>query len=97
LKENESISLSLAGAKRIAYEVLLKKSCSDIVSVENVIEEIQYSSFELSLNKRKEDAQAIEKYASEVVENPNELLSISSLLFKLKNINYGRQKSVRIN
>lgn len=88
IKESDSEDCDLTKAKRVAFETLLKNSQNvkdEKLRVEKLIEEFQFSSFELMLLNRKEDAAKIDSYVEKIQEN-DQLLPILSLLINLKNI-----------
>lgn len=87
VKENYGTECDLSKAKRIAFEILLKRSYQN----ENdffdgvVVKDFQFCSFELMLVSKLDDAIRVEKFTDVLKEN-SELVAISSLLLQLKNI-----------
>jgi hypothetical protein len=76
-------------AKRIAFEEILRNHKSDDPAddeLENLIIELQFASFELSLANRNKDSRQVNEYIEVVKEKPKAYENISSLLVKLKNI-----------
>lgn len=89
IKESDSDDCDLAKAKRVAFETLLKNSQNvkdEKLSVEKLLEDFQFCSFELMLLNRKDDATKVDDYVEKIKENEQFLLPISTLLINLKNL-----------
>lgn len=78
-------ALTLKRAKQIAFQVLLKKNFDNVIK-EKLIEELQFTSFELSLADRTYDSEQIDNFIEACKDKPTELYSICWLLLDLKNI-----------
>lgn len=87
IKESDNEGCDLATAKRIAFETLLKNSQNSNegkLSLEKLVEDFQFSSFELMLVNRRDDAAKVDTYVEKIKEHEQLLLPISSLLLNLK-------------
>lgn len=79
-------------AKRTAFEILLKNNFHEIPENEKLVQELQFSSFELSLAKRSSESKKLNSIAEKIREQP-ENESIYWLLLHLKqNIEPGFDK-----
>lgn len=101
INEGDYKECDVASAKRVAFEVLLKKSQKDEkLCSEKLIENYQFCSFELKILNKADDARLLDKYIEQIKENEEVLLPISTLLINLKNIESDakcKRKQVRIN
>ena len=74
-------------AKRIAFNVLLKNNFGEIPNNEKLLQELQFSSFELLLASRIKDSKVVNQFIEEIsVNSTTGLESIVWLLMHLKNI-----------
>lgn len=100
LKESEESveDFSLKRAKSVAFDVLLHKKFDEISDDEQLLNELQFASFELMLANKKKDSMAVNEFIEEFKKKPNELESIVWLLVHLKNIDPDpdSEKKVRI-
>lgn len=85
--------LSLNCAKQIAFQVLLKNNFEEIPDSENLIQELQFSSFELTLANRDEESKQVSRFVEEFQEKLPEIGSICWLLLHLKNIDPDPEKA----
>ena len=86
IKESEENveNFSLNCAKQIAFNVLLKNNCGDVPDDEQLVKELQFTSFELSLANKVKESKVVNQFIDELKEKqPKE---ISWLLLNLKNI-----------
>lgn len=88
IKESDSEECELNKAKRVAFETLLKNSqnVNDDGSLEKIIEDYQFCSFELMFLNRKDDAKKVDNFVEEITKNEQLLLPISTFLINLKNL-----------
>ncbi|CAG9804580.1 unnamed protein product [Chironomus riparius] len=86
IKESECDEIKLQTARKIAFEVLLKKSFNQSLLLEKTIEDYQFTGFELTLHNRKKELDKLDCYIDVLKENPSSLLPISAFLILLKNI-----------
>jgi hypothetical protein len=89
IKESEDSAegFSLNSAKSIAFKVLLQNNnCVEIPEDEDLLQELQFASFELSLANRNKDSKDVNQFIERFKEKPKGLESISWLLVHLKNI-----------
>lgn len=99
LKEPEEFveGFDLKSAKKIAFEVLLKNHFFEIPESENLIKELQFSSFELSIANRYKDAQHVNDFIEEVKAKPSVIETISWCLVHLKNIDQSDEAKHQVN
>lgn len=85
VKESEESveNFSLNCAKKIAFQVLLKNNCGDVLDDEQLLKELQFTSFELSLVNKVKESKVVNQFIDELKEKPKE---ICWLLLHLKNI-----------
>lgn len=89
IKETDEIvdGFDLNSAKRIAFEVLMKSNIREIPESEKLIQELQFSSFELSLVNRHKDSQRVNEFIEDIKTKASESVElISWCLVHLKNI-----------
>lgn len=78
--------LSLNAARSAAYQILLKNNHREILDREKILEELQFSSFELSLAGRNDDSKEVIQFIEDLKDKSSDIESICSLLVHLKNI-----------
>ena len=83
--ENDE-GLSLNNAKQIAFQILLKSNFDEVPDSENLIKELQFTSFELSLAERHENSKQLNNFIDEHEGKLSGIESILWLLLHLKNI-----------
>lgn len=77
----------ISAAKRIAFEILLKNNIRDIPETEKLIQELQFSSFELSFVNRHKEAQRVNEFIEDIKTKASESVElISWCLVHLKSI-----------
>lgn len=88
LKECDQGDVSIQTARRIAFEILLKKSFDEkIVDPEKIIEDYNFITFELTLLNKSKEIENVEKFINVLKENQSlTFVGVSSLLVNLKNI-----------
>lgn len=87
VKETESAeSFSLNAAKSVGFQVLLKNNHQEFADREKIVDELHFSSFELSLAGRNDDSKKLNQFIDEFQDKPEGIESICSLLLHLKNI-----------
>lgn len=79
-------NLSVNGAKRIAFEILLKTNVGEAPDKDKLLQELQFASFELSLAKKNKESNQINEVIEKIGEKPPEFLQVCWLLLQLKNI-----------
>lgn len=79
-------SYSLNEAKSVGFQVLLKNNHQEFADREKILEELQFSSFELSLAGKNDDSKKLNKFIEQFRDNSEGIESICSLLVHLKNI-----------
>lgn len=86
-ESDESVDgFDLNTAKRIAFEVLLKNNFQSVPESENLIQELQFSSFELSLANKHKEAKQVTDFIENVKNNASDVESITWCLVHLKSI-----------
>lgn len=85
IKESDE-SVTLKNAKCIAFQTLLKNHFSAIPDREALIQELLFSSFELSLAGRNDKSKQVNDFIEKVKEGPSGTDAICWLLVSLKNI-----------
>ena len=85
IKESEESveNFSLNCAKKIAFNTLLKNNCGDVPDDEQLLKELQFASFELSIVNKIKESKVVNQFIDELNEKPKE---ICWLLLHLKNI-----------
>lgn len=84
IKESDEF-VDVNSAKKIAFEALLKSNIREIPESEKLIQELQFSSFELSLANRHKEAERVNEFIEDVKASESVEL-ISWCLIHLKNI-----------
>lgn len=85
-ESNESVEgFDLNCAKRIAFQILLK-NFHEIPECENLVQELQFTSFELTLANRIKESKQVNSFIDEIEKQPAEQVSVCWLLLHLKNI-----------
>lgn len=86
-ESNESVEgFDLNCAKRIAFQILLKNNFREISEKENLVQELQFSSFELSLANRVKESKQVNSFIEEIKQQASRHESICWLILHLKNI-----------
>lgn len=86
IKEDECDEIKLQSARKIAFEILLKKSFNESLLHEKTVKDYQFASFELALHNKTKELEKLDSFTDELRENPESLLPISAFLILLKNI-----------
>ncbi|XP_070499748.1 uncharacterized protein Grip163 [Chironomus tepperi] len=86
IKESECDEIKLQSARKIAFEVLLKKSFNESLLLEKTVEDYQFTRFELALHNKTKELDKLDHFIDVLRENENSLLSVSAFLILLKNI-----------
>lgn len=88
LKESEESveGFNLNSAKSIAFKNLLQNNYGVLPDDEELLEELQFASFELSLANKNKDSKVVNQFIERFKENSKGLESILWLLVRLKNI-----------
>lgn len=88
IKESEDNveGFTLKDAKCVAFQTLLKNHFSEIPDREALIQELLFSSFELSLAGRNDKSKQVNDFIEQVKEGPSGIDAICWLLVSLKNI-----------
>lgn len=92
LDENDD-RLSLNSAKQIAFQVLLKNNFGEIPDNEKLIQELQFTSFELTLANRISDSEEVNCFIEDNKEKWPIIEPTCWLLLHLKNIDPDPQKA----
>lgn len=99
IKETGEIidGFDLNSAKKIAFEVLLKNNFREIPENEILIQELQFSLFELSLANRYKDAQQVTDFIESIKTiQSSDVESISWCLIHLKNIDQEQEEKHQV-
>lgn len=99
IKETGEIvdGFDLNSAKKIAFEVLLKNNFREIPENESLIQELQFSLFELSLANRYKDAQQVTDFIESIKTiQSSDVESISWCLIHLKNIDQEQEEKHQV-
>lgn len=87
IKDCDCDEIDIKQARKIAFEVLLKKSVHhENLLLEKTVEDYQFTSFELSLNNKSKQIDAVDQFIELLKENSNILLPAAAFLIHLKNI-----------
>lgn len=93
IKESDCKAINLNDAKKVAFEILLKKSVDREITIENAIKNLECTSFELLLKDKTRDACTLDEFICYIKDNSS-LVPLSILLLNLKNFDEDQCKEV---
>jgi hypothetical protein len=93
ISENNENNIQLRDAKRIAFEILLRKSNNENSCQDKVLNDAEFAVFELNLRGRTKDADRLEENV-ELIKNDSSLMPILELMLILKDISLEKPREV---
>jgi hypothetical protein len=90
--EYEVEGYTLRNARSTAFNVLLKSNCEQIPNDEKLVQELQFTSFELSLANRNKDSKHVNQFIEILRGNTSKIDSSCWFLLHLKNIDPDPEK-----